>query len=999
MPVLASETPIRVLVDHYHDAGEQYIRTSLRGGFVQPTVCRQRLTWGVLKRYHVAIIDATAPMKVAATELSAIERFVAEGGGLLIAGAAPQYELVTGEPPEEMPAQRFAGLFGFGFLPAGDARGETRIDPDFRIGYRDEDVEAVSGAIDGFGPHPPGMETCAPLSIPDDARPLLVHAQTGEPLAAVAEHGAGRVCVSASPLTRFNVLAHLQPLLDWLAADAGERPGRDVPAEIGPPPTVRTVQGLKLVSDGPVAERAEDLAALVRRLDEFMAQLVGERWQPLKSVHFAQSSHRPRPWEDDDFVPASGPEWPVAWGAAITLIAMELGDGPQAGLLVSLFPELTVARHIALRFLDHLGYTDEADRLRGRATRALEQTDPSRTEADLARVYWATQKWHPKGHWLLAELEDRRAQRAGDDFLRRLFDVLPKKREDDRLPRHYAGRADRLAYYMGLAAGEDVTGLLREIGTTIHPLPLVPHDDDGFDETMRGVLVGAVSTASASRRMEALGDLAALKPEERAKLPDRVRELAEAFGHSAVSDVRAVKPLEKLARGKDAQAAAWAALQLLSMGRTQWADRLAELLAALLPDRDLRFRLMAGHALHRIGREVPEAMLEGLVEGGERAGELNVMTRDLVMVHPKIEGYEVANVLAEAGLCGFPHGNVATQFYVYWVHTHPQWRRSGLSRLAFAAAMEHPEAQRCSCFALNTGTRNNAHALYSEFGYVDMERREQATKQLHAGTPATPPDGVVIRPIADVDRDAVRRFVRDYHCGAFALLPLPVPDLGEGTFTSLAERDGKLIGVALAKYGGGDGAELQDVAVAEDEEGRPSEQRSPIGVALLARAHAMLAEAGAKRVSADICSDVGLLTDVLCRAGYSRATSGGVNMFGIRDLAQLFGEIRPLYERRLRETPFEDWRGRVLLLGGRLRAGLEIEEGAARVLDAPKPSPTDLVLQTTDETITRIVTGRETPLEGYLQRRTTVGPQVSPGVMKLLETLFPQVPFVVRWGW
>ena len=449
MSTLSGDRKIRVLVDHYHDAGEQYIRTNLRGGFVQATVCRERLTWALLKRYHVAIIDATGPAPVRATELNAVERFVSEGGVLLLAGSAPHYDLMTGESPTQMPAQRFGELFGFGFLTADDASGPTRIDPDFRIGYHDEDIEAVEGPVEGFGPHPPGMTTCAPLSIPTGARPLLVHAETGEPLAAIAEHGAGRVCVSASPLTRFNVLSHLNPLLAWLSGDAGERPVGDVPTEIGGP-TARTIRGLKLICDEPIADRAEELATLVRRFDGFMAEMMGERWEPPKTLRFAQTGLRPRSWENDDFIPAAGPDWAVAWGVATTLAVDALWHGPQGDLLTGLFPEATVPRHIALRFLDHLGFTDQADRLRARAADALEAVDPTHTEADLARIYWATEQWHPKGHWLLTELE----RRFGEDFLPRLFEVLPKKRDDDPLPQTWTWRADRLAYSLGLAAGE-----------------------------------------------------------------------------------------------------------------------------------------------------------------------------------------------------------------------------------------------------------------------------------------------------------------------------------------------------------------------------------------------------------------------------------------------------------------------------------------------------------------------------------------------------------------
>ncbi|NLO06251.1 MAG: formate dehydrogenase accessory protein FdhE [candidate division WS1 bacterium] len=988
MSIPVEPSDVRILIDYYHDSGGQYLRSSLRGEYPLTTICRQRLTWGVLKRYHVVVIDATAPADVSASELRAIERFVAAGGGALIAGSAPQWELVTGQPPTEMPAGRFADIFGIGLLSASEAEAATTIDSDLRIGYGDENVEVVSDAIEGFGPHPPALETVTPLRLPDTARPLLVHGRTGEPLAAIAEHGEGRVCVCPAFLERFNRLSHLGPLVEWLAGDAGDRPGRDIPTEIGSTPVLRDVQGLKLICDRSVAESAEELAELHLQLRAFLKELLGSHWEPPGTFRVRRSCRRPRPWDDGLFVAPTGPDWAVAYTNAVALAQHALWDSTAGQLLVSLFPESTVACHIALRFLDHLGYSAEADRLRGRAMQALDEADPSRDRTDLARIYWATDKWHPKGHWLLSELE----RRFGQGLLKRLFELLPKKREDDPLPKTFAWGGDRLAYYLGLAAGEDVTDLLREIGTTIHPLPLVPPDDESFADRMHETLADATVAAScpASRRMEALSDLAALKEEARGKLPERVRKLVEAFAQSGASDLRAVKPLERLARQKNEETAAWAALQLVSMGQTQWADRLAE----LLPERDLRFKLMGGYALRRLGRDLPEFALEGLSEDGRRVGEMHVSTRDQVMIHPKIGGYEVANVLAEAGLCGFPHGHFATQFYVYWVHTLPQWRRSGLSRLAFRVAMQHPEALRCSCFALNTGTRNNAHALYSDFGYVDMDRRERAVKQLHLGTPAVPPDGVVIRPGADADRDAVRQLVHDYHRDTFTLAPLPAPQLDEGSFTAIAERDGKLIGAALARYAAGEGADLQDVVVIEGED-----PRQEIGVALLARVHAMLAEAGARRATTRACSDAGLLMNVLGRAGYSREVSGGVNMFGIRDLSQLFGEIRPLYEHRLRETPFADWRGRVLLLGERLQSGLEIEQGVAQVIDSPQPKPGDIVLHTADETITLFVTGRETPLEGYLQHRTRIEPQVSPAVMKLLETLLPRVPFVLRWGW
>ncbi|MBD3292035.1 MAG: hypothetical protein GF393_03865, partial [Armatimonadia bacterium] len=791
---------IRVFVDDYHDSGAGMLRRSLAGGPLQVTICRETLKWSVLKRYHVAIIDATAPAPVSANELKAVKRFVSDGGGLLVAGCAPAYELVTDAPVSEMPAARIADLFGVGFVGGEDAAGDARYERDFRLSYPEESVVSAGDVIDGFGPNPPGGDVWAPLDLPEGTRLLLQHGDTAEALAAVAEHGAGRVCAVGSDLERFNVLSHLYPLIRWLAGDTTERPGRDIPTEIGPARTKQQVHGLTLICEEAIADRAQDLAAVVRRFDEFMVGIAGDDWKTPKRMQVRRTCQRLRPWDHDLFLAPVGDDWAVAYNVAFSIMLHTLWHSHYVDLIVGLFPEGTLARYVAIRFLEHVGFEEAADRLRGIALQMADQADPSGREGDLARIYWATEQTHPKGLWLLMDLE----RHFGPDFLRRLFEVIPKKREDDKLPPTWAWGSDRLAYYLGLAVGEDLTEELEEIGTLVHPLPRVSPDDDGFDAAMRSALADEllVSTAStsASRRMEALTDLSRIKPDDRVDLPERVRGLTEAFERSVASDVRAVEPLEALASGDDPSQAAWAALQLVSMGRQQWADRLAE----LLPDQDLRFRLMAGHTLRKIGREAPEGSLDGLAEIGRNVGELDVAHRDMLLIHPKVEGYEVANVLAESGLSGFPHGNWATRFYIDWVHTSPQWRRSGLSRLAFRAAMEHEEAQRCSCFALNTGTRNSAHALYREFGYVDMDRREKATRRLCLGAAYTPPDGVLIRPVTDDDREGVRRFLIDYHEDSFMLSPPPVAELGEGTFTAIAERDGTLIGAALARYSEGD---------------------------------------------------------------------------------------------------------------------------------------------------------------------------------------------------
>jgi len=323
---------------------------------------------------------------------------------------------------------------------------------------------------------------------------------------------------------------------------------------------------------------------------------------------------------------------------------------------------------------------------------------------------------------------------------------------------------------------------------------------------------------------------------------------------------------------------------------------------------------------------------------------------------------------------------------VYWVFTSPQWRRMGLSSAAMAVTMKHAEARECSTFSLGTGTRNVAHAMYRSFGFVDMNVSEQYRKVLAEGTPSAPPAGVTFREMEDADRARVTRWVREYYsegfCGWYlrAWRPSPVDSV------FLAEKDDKLIGVASGHPRGEDRGDI-DVLCAD----KQAEKREDLAVTLLELLHRKLAAQGGAVIERHGVPDDGLMPETLTRGGYSRKVSGGVGMFGIRDLEQLFGEIRPLYEKRLAEGDFADWSGRVIIIGDRLRAGLEVEKGKIVVVPA-RARGSDLVLTTTDEVITRFVIGQETPFEGYLQTVTSIEPWMNERVLKLLETLFPKVP-------
>ena len=214
---------------------------------------------------------------------------------------------------------------------------------------------------------------------------------------------------------------------------------------------------------------------------------------------------------------------------------------------------------------------------------------------------------------------------------------------------------------------------------------------------------------------------------------------------------------------------------------------------------------------------------------------------------------------------------------------------------------------------------------------------------------------------------------------------LPRGELDPSEFGYLAERKGDLIGLAFTHYQGGEDSEGDKLVVTEDE------QRDRIAEALLAAIHRAAYEAGAKRMRWHTPPDDDWLRTALNRAGYEVKPGGGVWMMQIRNLVQFLQEISPVIEKRLADSDFKGWDGKIDLLGTRLRGRITVSEGSVKA-SAPTSRPADIVMCCDDDTVTRVALGRETPFEAYLQARLTIGPRVSDSITKLLETVFPRVP-------
>ncbi len=984
MPASTGHIEVRVLVDLYHDAAAEPgpIRIEPDNVF-RTTTCRRRLRWALLRKYHLLIISGYAPNKFSAAELEDIERFIREGGGLLLASSTPRYELDVDQPAATLPYNQVARLFGYEFLAPGDCQQGPKPDRDYLMGYGRDDVAENDGAPpEGRILHKVGLGTWAPVRIPEGATPLLGHRRTSEALAAMSRHGEGRVFIMGHLAFDAGVLQHCHPLLRWLAGEAKPKPGRRVPQEIGPAMKLKKVGGVRVQHEPRVEKRLEEVLGLISRVESELRPMLGEHWRPLDEVTVVDSAAASLGWRNFPRIGVKACPWRMAYNIAFVMLTGTAYHSHIRDLLVAVFPEYSIVRHLATRIVERLGYAEEAARLRAVNQQLCDEQDPDRTKGDLARVYPWTEQWHPKGMWVLSELE----RRFGDGFLGRLFRVMPKEKAYEGLTDRYASYSDKAIYYLSLAAGEDLFPWFGEIGTTVHPLPIVKKDEKGFDRAVREALVRGATRGPASERLDAISDLAKLKREERKKLPPRVRRLVEPLALSDAGDRRAPDMLRSVMQRKpDSPEAAIAALQLVTMG-----DRSAcRTLAALAKGQDYRLQLLAGHALRKAGCDDQGLSLTEIRDAqGRRVGQMDVKLHGELAVHPKMEGYEVANVISEVGYAHFPHNNHASLLMVYWVHTSPQWRRMGLSRQALAVAMNHPAAKSCSTFTLGTGTRNVAHAMYRSFGFVDMEVSERYKKTLSEGTPSAPPPGVTFRELEDKDNAQVSRWVDDYCADGFFSWHQPAWGFSPLDSAFLAEKDDKLIGVVCGSPEGRDRARLHCLCV---EKG--AKHRQDIALTLLELLHSKLAAEGIAVIERGNAPDDGLAPETLTRAGYSRGVSGGVGMFGIRDLGQLFTEIRPLYEKRLADGDFADWSGRVIIIGDRLKAGLEAEKGEVQVIEA-RARRGDLVLTSRDETITRFVVGRETPLEGYLQTFTSIEPWMNERMLKLLETLFPKVPML-----
>jgi GNAT superfamily N-acetyltransferase/putative sterol carrier protein len=629
-----------------------------------------------------------------------------------------------------------------------------------------------------------------------------------------------------------------------------------------------------------------------------------------------------------------------------------------------------------------LGFTEAAAQLRG-------QILASAAEAPVGYDLTRAGDYHHKGFWALDALREKH----GPDFLARLVTTVPKEKAWEGFPWPFTTDSDVAIYYLSLALGEDLFPWFASIGTTVHPIPLVPKVDEGFAEAMRqcteeGLRNGALPL---SDRVDALAALAGMNrgkegvppAAERLQSDDAFARLAAAFELGQDGDQRAAGALQGLAEGEDEALSAMASLLLARAGHRAAGARLV----ALAPSHDARFALDAGHVGEQLGVEGADALrLEELtLADGTRPGAWEIECDGLhLRVWATVEGYRVANVFAQGGPAHFPRNCHVRELFVQWVHTSDRYRRKGLSRGAMARVFDHPLARGCSCMALGTGTRNVAHALYRSFGFVDRVVETGWQLELGRAHPGPAPEGVSFRSFRPGDEGPLARLMETCsgntgRGGAPRAEPLSGPRI-----VKVAERDGELVG-AVGVWFGFEQAYLSYLIVKE------GDARFGIAAALLGLLPSELRDRGANRImwwSEPPATE--FVERALAAAGFEPVGRWGVEMWGLLSLPQFLGEITPLLERRLADSDLKGWTGSIDLRGEKHQARLTFSEGKASTADA-SGTPTGIAVACDDETLSRILCGAETPFEAYLQTRARITPWVGERTVHLLETLFPNV--------
>ena len=1006
---------IRILVDTSRDIGwsDGLIRIE-PDNIYQTTANWDYLSEAVLKNYDVLTICSNTALKYTDAERQLIREFVENGGGLLLAASTSLFERDVREPISELGINQVASLFGARFLPLPEGQGEMDTDANPLRGYTKKNLRFTDyEVVDGLEIDDLGLTSCGILDIPANSHVFLEHSETAEPVGACLHFGSGRVLLINSQLFQQENHPVSGKFIDWLGINREETPQQKpslttdtqtIPDEIPIEEQVREDGKIKIFYTHFVEEQVDTCVAYAKKLTEEMLSKFPEGEKIKWKIDLIPSCVHKHGFGWEDSV--------MTIGACVSPSRLAYAFGFEAsGLLADKTPfgKATDVLFDGFQFffgiwgMRLLGFEEEAAEMLAKVEQQFRENAKVEEPIDIGKVYEQRTR---KPIWILKML----LEKYGDDLFVRLTEVFSEKQIDTEknMPDTTFSPVDRQIYYLSRAVGEDLFPWFEEIGTTVHPLPLLPNDSDEFVAEIRGHLNRMIrdTTADTGDRIDAINSLFEIADESEhaisalvAKLdaPDRYERLIAAAKLVRGCDERAVKVLEELTveTGDDG----FVAMALLMLVRNGRGGEVVDRLVEIAPRQDYKYQLEAGHLLAKIGHPATKKLsYEGFMDrNGEPVLTMDVKRNGELHLYPISAGYRVAicNVILHTH--HFPHNTHAPGTYVSWVHTTPKYRRRGLSRWAFGAAMSHELIRQYSCISLHTGTYNDAHGMYRNFGFVDGLLTREFTKVLRHEH-AKVVEGLVVRPYKSGDEVAMANVLNAFYADRVERRPRRAERrrTSETRLIYLAETDGELLGYVQAQcYEKVKSVHITEFCLKpEPSEGstHPEGFLEEVGAALLCALHNELVEREYKRIryEPEAEGDKDYVRTLFHNFGYTSSDAGWVWMFKIVNLPMLLGELSPLLSKRLNKSDaYKDWQGTISIKGSEHQASLTIRDGEIHVSEEVSED-TGIHLSTDDDTITRFVLGVISPYAAYSQNQLHIAPMVNSSIMGLLGTLFPK---------
>ena len=995
---------IRILVDTSRDTGWSNGLIRIEPDIYQTTNNRDYLSEAVLKNYDVLTICSDTSLKYTDAELQLIREFVENGGGLLLAASTSRFERDVREPISELGINHIASLFGARFLPLPEGQGEMDTDANPLRGYTKKDLCLTNHEItDGLGIDDLSLTYCGILDVPAESGVFLKHSETKEPVGACLHFGSGQVLLINTQLFQWENHPVSGRFIDWLGISrfSSATESEMIPDEIPIEEHVREDGKIKIFYTHFVEDRVDTCMTFAKKLTEEMFSKFPEGEKVKWKI---------------DLIPSCVHEYGSGWedsvmtiGACASPSGLAYALGVEASGLIADKTPFGKAKDVlfdgfqfffGIWAMKLLGFEQEAAMMVTEAERQFHENADEK-QVDIAKVYEQPSR---KPVWILKRLLDK----YGEDLFVRLTKIFSEKQIDteQNMPHTTFSRVDRQIYYLSRAVGEDLFPWFEENGTTVHPLPLLPNDSDEFVAAVREYLSGIMRNTSidTSDRIDAIDSLFEIADESEhrisalvAKLDaaDRYERLIAAAKLINSCDDRSVKVLEDITveTGDDGLAAI-AVLMLVRNGQGgEVVDRFVE----LAPHQDHRYQLETGYLLAKIGHPAAEAFsYETLTDkNGTPLLTMDVKRNGDLHLYPTIAGDRVAicNVILHTH--HFPHNTHLPGTYVSWVHTAPKCRRKGLARWAFGASMSHELVRQYSCISLHTGTDNDAHGMYRNFGFVDGLLTREFTKALQHEQ-AKVVEGLVVRPYTPGDEVAMADVLNGFYADRVERRPRRAERrrTSETRLIYLAEKDGELLGYVQAQcYEKVKSVHITEFclkSLSSEDSTHPEGLLEEVGAALLCALHNELVRREYKRIryEPEAEGDKDYVRTLFHNFGYTSEDVGWVWMFKIVSLPMLLGELAPLLLKRLNESDtYKSWQGTISIKGSEHQASLTIRDGKIHVSEGISEG-TGICLSTDDDTITRFILGVITPYGAYLQNQLHITPTVNSSVRRLLGTLF-----------